>query len=655
MALLGGLLACPPLGTTQDKQSAQPDKHKQPDKAAAPGNVAEQVRDLQAKVAKLESALKQKQQRSPGTAGMGGQKMGMGMKEMAGMEGMKPEEMMKMMLMMRGTKPSELYPSLMSLPELSHEKHDDVQRQAHERMKAGTALMSQGRERLSNAAGDDYVAMQKGTEQMREGLALYESGLAAHRALAEGKAPRDIALQWFRQEMNLLPPPSPEAQGGVLGLSWFHFIFMVVLIAFAGAMIWMYFHKMRRAAALLQSLTGGAPPAHAAEDAGGRPRVQPLPSDGSPAPPSIPLANAGPAVGTKPTKWTGKLRVGRIFQETPDVKTFRLVNPLGGVLPFSYLPGQFLTVTVLLQSKPVKRSYTIASSPTQHDYAEITVKHEEGGEVSGHLHNHVQEGDLLECSGPSGSFIFTGRECKCILLIGGGVGITPLMSVIRYLTDRSWAGDIFLVHSCHSPRDIIFREELDYLQRRHPNLRVIVTVSQPEGADWKGLTGRITKELIAQSVPDLGSRYVHLCGPVPLMEAVKRMLAELGVAPERVKTEAFGPALGKPEPTRAPVPLPAATGVEERAAPVALPTVTFTLSDKSAPLPPDKVILDVADEIGVEIDNSCRVGTCGTCRVKLLSGQVTMAVEDGLEPGDKEKNIILACQAKSTGNAVVEA
>jgi ferredoxin len=88
---------------------------------------------------------------------------------------------------------------------------------------------------------------------------------------------------------------------------------------------------------------------------------------------------------------------------------------------------------------------------------------------------------------------------------------------------------------------------------------------------------------------------------------------------------------------------------------VALPTVTFSRSDKSAPLPPDEVILDVADEIGVEIDNSCRVGTCGTCRVKLRSGEVTMAVEDGLEPGDKGNNIILACQARSTGNVDVEA
>jgi hypothetical protein len=131
VALLGGLFTWPPLGTTQDKQSAQPDKHKQPDKAVAPDNLAEQIRDLQAKVAKLEAALKQKLSGTPDTGEMDGQKMG---KDIMEMEGMKPEEMMKMILMQRGTKPSELYPSLMSLSELSPEKRDEVQRQALERM-----------------------------------------------------------------------------------------------------------------------------------------------------------------------------------------------------------------------------------------------------------------------------------------------------------------------------------------------------------------------------------------------------------------------------------------------------------------------------------------------------------------------------------------
>jgi ferredoxin-NADP reductase len=332
------------------------------------------------------------------------------------------------------------------------------------------------------------------------------------------------------------------------------------------------------------------------------------------------------------------------------------MNPVGGELPFNFLPGQFLTVTILADGKPVKRSYTIASSPTQHDYAELTVKHEEGGVVSGYFHSHVNEGDLLQCSGPAGSFIFTGRECKCILLIGGGVGVTPLMGVLRFLLDRSWSGDIFLLYACRTPADIIFREELDYLQRRHKNLRVVVTISRAEGTDWKGPTGRITKELITESVPDLPTRYVHICGPVPMMEATKQVLADLGVPRERIKVEAFGPAAGKVERMPTPQALgPADGGAEIATLAVSLPTVTFSKSDKSAPLPPDNVILEVAEENGVDIDYSCRVGTCGVCRIKMTSGDVTMEVEDGLEPGDMENGIILACMAKSTGNVSVEA
>lgn len=559
----------------------------------------------------------------------------------AGKEGGMAGMMEGMMEKMGAPKPKELYPRLMDLPGLPPEERDTIEHEAHQRMIDGGALLSEGIDQLSNAApSDDFAAMQAATAKMREGLSQFESGLAAHRALAEGKAPRNVALQWFKHEMNLLPAAGSQPGGfRFWGMTAFHTAVMGGLALFAVAMIGMYYFKMQRASHLLQDLTGGAAPSLAAR--GIAPvRAAPSAADQSP------TGSAQPAV----RKWSGKLRVAQIFQETPDVKTFRLMNPLGGVLPFSFLPGQFVTLTVTTDGKPVKRGYTIASSPTQHDYLEITVKHKEAGEVSGFLHSGVREGDLIECSGPSGAFVFTGRECKCILLIGGGVGITPLMSVLRFLTDRSWPGDIYLLYGCRTQHDIIFREELEYLQRRHSNLRVVITLSRPEGTEWKGPTGRLSKELISQSVPDLESRYVHICGPMPMMEGVKQMLAELGVPRERVKTEAFGPALGKPEPS------PVAPGEAERPRPkVALPTVTFALSDKAAPLPPDQSVLEVADEIGVDIDNSCRVGTCGLCKVKLLSGQVNMAVEDALTPEDKAASIVLACQAKSTGNVEVEA
>ncbi|MEW5976335.1 MAG: 2Fe-2S iron-sulfur cluster-binding protein [Acidobacteriota bacterium] len=585
--------------------------------------------------------------------GMGGEKGGM-MGQMGGM-----------MEKMGAPKPKELYPSLMDLPDLPPDKRAEIERLAHERMKAGTTMMATALERLSGAASrDDYAAMQEATARMREALAQFESGLAAHRALAEGKAPRNVALQWFKRDMSLLPPSGEEPGQGLFGLPvrWFHYFVIAVLASFTGAMAWMYFHKMRRAETLLGHLASGSAAAPAATFAAAAPvagQAGTEVSSGSGiasasvaprdalvvAPATVEPATALPRA-VSPGKWSGRLRLSKIFQETPEVKTFRMVNPDGGPWAFTYLAGQYLTLTVAPEGKPVKRSYTIASSPTERDYLEITVKREEFGLVSRYLHDRVQEGDELNVTAPSGYFTFTGQEAESVVLIAGGVGITPMMSAIRNLTDHGWPGDMFLLFCCRTSRDFIFREELEYLQRRHTNLHIFATMTRAEGDVWIGLKGRFTKELIALAVPEITARRVHLCGPVPMMDAVKQMLNELGVPKEQIKTENFGTAKRTPQAAATPAEVKAVT---------AAATVTFARSGKSAALPPDQTILDVADSVGVEIDNSCRSGSCGSCKVKLLSGTVTMECEDALEPNDKAQNIILACQAKSTSNVAVEA
>jgi ferredoxin len=164
-------------------------------------------------------------------------------------------------------------------------------------------------------------------------------------------------------------------------------------------------------------------------------------------------------------------------------------------------------------------------------------------------------------------------------------------------------------------------------------------------------------------VPEIARRHIHLCGPPPMMEAVKAELVELGVPQERIETEAFGPAEGMvPHDALESdlvevkgVPGPAPAKPDGAAAEIAPAQVRFSVSKKTGPLRPDQSVLEAAEAIAVEIDYSCRVGTCGVCRVRLLEGAVTMAVEEGLQPGDKERGIILACQAKSAGNLVVEA
>ena len=194
-------------------------------------------------------------------------------------------EMGEMMKQMGAPPPKELYPSLMALPdEVTLEQRAGIEQLAHERMKAGTALLSSALEKLSESTSDeDYAAMQQATAQMREGLAEFEAGLAARRLLAEGKAPRNLALDWFKREMNLASPVRPNQPPGRAGVTLLHLLTMGLLVAFALAMVAMYFFKMRRAAALFGRLgpDANAPPPGASPPLAGAPGL-PAPA-GSPA------------------------------------------------------------------------------------------------------------------------------------------------------------------------------------------------------------------------------------------------------------------------------------------------------------------------------------------------------------------------------------
>ena len=185
-------------------------------------------------------------------------------KDGAGAMGGDMEGMMDGMMKKMGVPPpKDIYPSLMSLPELTPERREEILGLAQNRMSSSVALLSEGLDRLGEAAEDeDYATMQEATAEVREALARFESGLAARRALAEGKPPRQVALQWFKSEMNLQPPQGIEASGGLVGITLFHILTMVLLIAFALAMVAMYFFKMRRAAALFERIEGdaGSPP-----------------------------------------------------------------------------------------------------------------------------------------------------------------------------------------------------------------------------------------------------------------------------------------------------------------------------------------------------------------------------------------------------------
>ena len=152
--------------------------------------------------------------------------------------------------------PKALYPSLMELPELTPEKQDELQAAAQDRIQSGMGMTSEGHDQLVIARrSGDLSAMQQALRMLEEGTAILRSGVATQRAIAERDTPQDIALNWFRAEMNLNASAREEVPG-LFGVSWFHFSVMVGLFVSVSAMLWLYFGKMQRASQLLQSLTG---------------------------------------------------------------------------------------------------------------------------------------------------------------------------------------------------------------------------------------------------------------------------------------------------------------------------------------------------------------------------------------------------------------
>lgn len=368
--------------------------------------------------------------------------------------------------------------------------------------------------------------------------------------------------------------------------------------------------------------------------------------------------------------WKGKLRIVHLFDETPNVRTFRLAQIGSNTLPFDFRPGQFLNLQLMIDGKRVNRSYTIASSPTRTGYCEVTIKREDKGRASSFLHREYKVGDLLQVTAPAGKFVFDGSQSDSVVLIGGGVGITPLMSITRYLTDLGWPGEIYLLVVVKTQSDIIFQDELHYLQKRFPNLHVKVTLTQIVPADpWPGDRGRPTCQWLKNCVPQLSTSRIYLCGPNEMMESIRQMLLEIGVDPAQVLTEAFvspsaaARSVEQEDVARSDEPSsnlnsrnhfkngstePASNSSE-------LFTAEFLRSGRTTSLDRHTSLLEAAEGSGVDLPYECRSGICGQCKVRLTRGSVTMEVEDALTRAEKQHGWILACQSHCETDVAIEA
>lgn len=418
--------------------------------------------------------------------------------------------------------------------------------------------------------------------------------------------------------------------------------------------------NVAREAALPEPVTSPSAPASPVTALAGQPRPDPAAALPQPA-----NSRQGPR-GDVPSsdELTGFVEVVRITEVTHDVKTFELWAPWLTSVDFE--PGQY--VTMRAPELGFERCYSISSAPFGTNTFTVTIKRMAAGIVSTHLHDQVRMGDLLHVDGPYGLFSTSFHPAPRHLFLSAGSGITPIMAMVRCLLARPAqdATDIVLVHNAASPADIIFRPELEQLTEV-PGVRVVTICSRDsEGEVWTGRRGRITREMLAEAVPDAAEREAFVCGPSGYMDSVRGILAEAGVS--AVHEESFVFATG-PGARLAKARARGRSGVRgvggvggvggiggvDGGTRVAVThAIGFSLSGRRIDCDSSTTVLDAAVEAGMTFPSSCEEGACGTCKSVLISGEVEMNHAGGIRPKEITAGKFLPCCSTPLSDLIVE-
>ena len=201
-----------------------------------------------------------------------------------------------------------------------------------------------------------------------------------------------------------------------------------------------------------------------------------------------------------------------------------------------FKPGQFFFVTIRIGEIERTKHFSFSNSPTEKGYVEFTKKITDS-EFSQAL-ERLKIGDWARLKMPYGSFVLKDEYNK-IAFLSGGIGITPIRSITKYVVDKKLDTDIVLLYGNRTTKDIVFREDFAAMQKGYSGLKVVHILSQAE-AGWSGKTGHINAQIIKQEIPDYAERKFYICGPPAMVEAMKRVLQdELAISKENIIIENF--------------------------------------------------------------------------------------------------------------------
>ena len=351
--------------------------------------------------------------------------------------------------------------------------------------------------------------------------------------------------------------------------------------------------------------------------------------------------------------WNGtrKFLVSKKVLEAKDQCSFYFSPHDGRKLP-PFEPGQFLTFRLDIpgQKKQTIRCYSLSDSPKS-DYYRCTIKRvppprdsdHAPGLSSNYFHDFVEEGKILDVRAPGGHFYLDTKRQTPVVLIGGGIGLTPVLSMVNHIIDTGSKRETWFFYGVTNGVDHAMKEHLEKIDADHEHINICIVYSKPrddedtEGKDYK-YSGRVGVDLFKKVLPSNNFDY-YFCGPPPMMNSLFEGLREWGVPEEKIHYEAFGPATvsKKKDADKAADKAPAAAS-DAAASDI---KITFSQSDKTIAWSADAgSLLEFAEDNDIPMDSGCRAGNCGTCVTAITDGEV----EYLSEPGDKpDSGTCLTC------------
>ncbi len=243
--------------------------------------------------------------------------------------------------------------------------------------------------------------------------------------------------------------------------------------------------------------------------------------------------------------YTYELPISEVISLSPAAAAIRLL--LEGK-EFHFQPGQYVQVELELKEsehfklherylKIQKRTFSLSSSPNEKKYLEFTIKSIKEGFISTYFVKHLKKGDKIKIRGPMGNFIFSEGETRPnILFLAAGSGISPLMSMLRYITEKKIKVNIDLLYSNKTEEEILWKKEIEARAKENKHMKHLFTLTQQ---NWSGRIGRIDREIIQQHIKEKENTDFYICGTRSFVRAMEAILHELQVNESQIKKEIF--------------------------------------------------------------------------------------------------------------------